>query len=213
MRFKATRRLRRVALKSPSPFSMKRDLRDLPWLLILRFSPSRVICGIDVRVFESEDDAAAIFAKASNAIDLIAEYDAKSLLRLQRHLKHILFTLASGGQYLPRIEICRISTAYALRTSTLELSMMIVHESTHARLWRIGCRYSENEREYIERKCVEAEIAFASRVPGSNDAIEQAKTLLATQWWTHEAIAQSTSEVLRKLGCPRWVIRLLRVEH
>ncbi len=101
---------------------------------------------------------------------------------------------------------------YALRHGTLDLAMMIVHEATHARLWRIGCRYDEPNRERVERICVDAEIAFAAKVPGSEEAVARSRQLLETQWWTHAEHVNRSRRELRALGCPEWLIRLLSRE-
>ncbi len=175
----------------------------------MRWSQTRQIEGMEVRVFENAAVAADVFAKAGDALRLIAINDPNRYARLKRDLRRVLFTFSSGGQYLPRLDTCRIGIQYATRSSALELAMMIVHEATHARLWRAGCQYDGGTRERVERICVDAEIAFASRIHGAEHAIARTRQLLETRWWTHEAHVQRSAEELRALGCPQWFVRLL----
>ena len=87
--------------------------------------------------------------------------------------------------------------------------MMIVHEATHARLWRAGYRYDEANRGRIERICVRAETTFASRIPDSAVAIARTEQLLESQWWTREEHQRRSLVELRTLGCPQWLVRIL----
>jgi hypothetical protein len=85
--------------------------------------------------------------------------------------------------------------------------MRIIHESVHAELFRTGSRYAESEREHDERACVQAEIDFASKVPGSDEAIAKVQALLETQWWTPTNLEASEVQEARRLGAPKWLIR------
>lgn len=189
---------------------MKPFLRDLPWLFMIRWSEIRQIEGMEVRVFEDRVVASDLFDKVGAALRLIMTSDPPRYARIRRDLKRVLLTLASGGQYLPRLETCRIGIDFVRRSSPLEVAMMIAHEATHARLWRIGYRYEPADRERIERICVRAETMLASRIPGSALAIARTEQLLESRWWTREEHNSRSLAELRALGCPRWFIRILR---
>jgi hypothetical protein len=164
---------------------------------------------MEVRVFEDQAVASALFDQIGAALQLIVTTDPRRYARIRRDLKRVLLTLASGGQYLPRLETCRIGIDYVRRSSPLEVAMMIVHEATHARLWRAGYRYEAANRGRIERICVRAETTFAARIPGSAVAIAQTERLLEREWWTREEHQRRSLVELRTLGCPQWLVRLL----
>jgi hypothetical protein len=187
-------------------------MRDLLWRLVFHLSQRREIEGMEVRVSDDSSLAEAVFERAAEALRLIATVDPNRYGRIRQDIKWILFTSSSGGRYLPRFEGCLIGIDYTRRHDALDLAMAIVHEAMHARLWRAGCRYDEANRERVERICVDAEIAFASKVPGSEEAVARSRQLLGTQWWTHaEHVSRSRWE-LRALGCPEWLTRLLTVQ-
>jgi hypothetical protein len=184
-------------------------LRDIPWRLIIRFSHAAIADGIEMRVFAEAGDADVVFSGAADALRLIAGTDPNRYRRIRRDVDRLLFTSASGGRYLPRLRTCCISIDYAMRKSTLDLAMMIVHEATHARLWTLGCRYEEGEREQVERTCVNAEVAFASRIAGAESSIARSRELLESRWWLPEEIARDDLNDLRAHGLPELLVRLL----
>lgn len=189
--------------------SMKPAFHDLPWRLILALSHVREIDGIECRVFEDAAIADEVFSIAAAALRLIAATDTRCYRRIRKHVATVLFAYGSGGQYLTRLRTCHISIEYARRVTPLELAMMIVHEATHARLWYIGCGYDDSVRERVERACVSAEIAFASRIPGSAEAIDKTRRLLETRWWTTAQHGHRLASTLLGLGTPHWIVRLL----
>lgn len=184
-------------------------LRDIPWRLIIRFSHISSAEGMELRVFDDAAAAEAVFSRAAGALRLIATTDPNRYRRIRRDVERLLFTSASGGQYLPRLRTCRIGIDYATRSTTLDLAMMIVHEATHARLWALGCRYEEGVREKVERICVNAEVAFASRIAGAESSVARSQELLKSKWWIPEEISRENLDSLRTHGCPEWLVRLL----
>ncbi len=188
---------------------MKPFLGDLPWAVMIRWSEVRRIERMEVRVIEDRAVTSGLFDQVGAALRLIMTNDPARYDRIRRDLKRVLLTLASGGQYLPRLETCRIGIDYVRRSSPLEVAMMIVHEATHARLWRAGYRYEPADRGRIERICIRAEMTFASRIPGSGLAIARTEQLLRSEWWTREEHNRRSLAELRALGCPRWFVRVL----
>ena len=94
------------------------------------------------------------------------------------------------------IYTCQIDTRYCLaETTTLELlAAVIVHEATHARLWRRGIRYEEAQRPRIEEICIRREIAFAVKLPNGETVRDQAERSLAFcatgEHWTSTAFRE-----------------------
>ncbi len=185
------------------------SVRDIPWVLLMALSTRSNIDGLDVRIAASPEETPEVIEKVGAACQVISRYAPYLYGRMRRALKRILVTEASGGQYLPRLETCRIGVGFVRRASPLELAMMLTHEATHARLWKAGFRYDERCRARIERICVGAEVALAERVPDSAPEIAKARDLLRTEWWTEQETITRSSEDLRRLGCPEWIIRRL----
>ena len=91
-------------------------------------------------------------------------------------------------------------------TDTALIAAVIVHEATHARLWRCGFGYDEDERHRIEAICVRRELAFARRLPDGRRLREFAQEALAIspRYWTnmasHDRHVEGSVEALRYLG-------------
>lgn len=185
------------------------SLRDLPWLLLVWLSVRRSVGGLELCVSESNVGAEDVLAKATAALELIERYDPPLRTQISDHVRRLLFTETSGSGYLAGIATCRFAIGYARRVPPLELAMTIVHEATHARLAGLGTRYRGAEREAIERTCVEAEISFAAKVPGSGDAIAKSRRLLETRWWDAQQMGTSALTEFRKRGVPEWLAKRL----
>lgn len=186
------------------------SLSELPWLLLAWSARRRFVEGVVVCVAHSTGDPADVFARVEDALQLIAKHGPRFSARLRRDVKRLLFADVSGGTYLAGLRTCLIGIGFARRVSSLDLAMMIVHEAAHARLSRAGFRYRGERRERIERICVEAELAFAERVPGSEAAIAKVCGLLATEWWTTEHVTDATVDELVEQGVPKWLVAILR---
>lgn len=189
--------------------TLSQRLRNAVWWLLWRLSETRLIEGVEVRVFESSPESQSTFARATAALQLIARSDRMRIHKLRTGTRGLLFTHAGGGSYLPSLNICRFGIEYSARRTPLQLAMTIVHESTHARLARLGCGYEAEIREEVERTCVGAEITFAEKIPGSQEEIERARALLAREWWKEEALTIQAKTDLERLGVPPWLAKLL----
>lgn len=99
--------------------------------------------------------------------------------------------------------------------SMTEIASSIVHEATHAGLWRRGIRYQEELRSRVEAVCFRSERAFAARVPNGEQIRKEADQRLAAyagqEQWTDEAMWQrhytGSIAMLRYLHAPDWLIR------
>lgn len=182
-------------------------LAELPWFLLIWLSERRIVEGCEVLVVG--EDSEEVFRKVGDALRLVREYGPRFHARLRRDVRRLLLTDTAGGTYLPGLNTCRIGIDYVRRVPPLDLAMMIVHEATHARLSRLGFPYVGECRERIERACVDTEITFARRVPGSEAAIERTRALLETQWWTLQNSTEATLAELKERGVPNWLTRIL----
>ena len=180
------------------------------WYVGLLSSTTRIEDGIRVSVFAGKAEAAELFERVAQALHLIREHDSRRYERLKMDLARIFVAEGSGAEYVPSIGACHVAINHVRRRSTPELAMTLVHEATHARLWRAGFRYQNHLRERIERLCVTEEIVFVRRLPGSTSLIEKAEKLLETEWWTTHAQVDDALRRLEALGSSRWLLALLR---
>jgi hypothetical protein len=184
---------------------------ELPWLLLFRLGRKTEVCGVPVAVAADRPTAEGIHGRVREAMGLLQRSSLEHLDLVRNSLNRLLFTESPGSDYHHAIQTCRIGIAYALRVPALELAMTLVHEATHAKLAANGRRYVGQERERIERECVEEEIAFARRVPNSDAAIAKLQELLSREWWSDESYATSMTAELRSRGIPLWLAtRLVR---
>jgi hypothetical protein len=191
--------------------------------LMLRFSTSRHVDGLWIGTFEAEAEAESILSRLEEALSLIKHYDRVRYDRLIRDLERIWVLLLPTGlaNFNHTIHACKIDTRYCLAaTTTPELiAAAIVHEATHARLWRRGFRYEEERRPRIEEICMRREIAFAAKLPNGDAARDKAERTLALcasgEHWTSQAFreryVEGGVEALRYLGMPEWFQLLFRV--
>jgi hypothetical protein len=196
------------------------DRPDLADRLALRFSTSRYVDGLWIGAWEDEPES--ILRRIEEALSLIKRYDRVRYERLIRDLKRVWVVVLPGdlANFDYKIRTCRIDTRYCLAaTTTPELiATTIVHEATHARLWRCGIRYEEAQRPRIEEICLRREIAFAAKLPNGEDARDQAERTLALcatgAYWTsaafRERYIEGSVEAVRYLGAPGWLARVFR---
>jgi len=151
------------------------------------------------------------------ALRSIQQHDPLRYNRLIRDLDHILVLEIEGsvGRFNEIGWLCKLSRKFVFKTSTTPalLASVIVHEATHARLWRIGFGYDEPIREKVERICLRREIAFAAKVPGGIPGQWAEATLEAMPDYSDVAVSKRTisnlDKTLRALGCPEWLIGAL----
>lgn len=144
------------------------------------------------------------------AMATIQQYDPRRARRLNKDLRRFLVTDAEGGEFVPAIYACVLSSSFIARANPDELATLIVHEGAHARLWANGIRYSGSLRERIERRCVHEEIEFASRLPSAKELVEGAQARLSRTWWTEQNELERRLRQLKQLGRPNWYLRVYR---
>src|SRR5580693_2989787 len=196
------------------------DRPNLADRLALRFSTGRYVDGLWIGTWE--DDPEPILRRIEEALSIIKRYDRVRYDRLLRDLQRIwVLVLPTGlANFTYNIYACEIDTRYFLaETTTPELiAAVIVHEATHARLWRRGIGYEEARRPRIEEICLRREIAFAAKLPNGEAVRDQAERTLALcatgEYWTSAAFRdryiEGGVEILRYVGAPGWLTRIFR---
>ena len=114
------------------------------------------------------------------AVWIINRFDPVRLQRIQRDLSNgiVVVPSTSGAHYLPDIGVCILNSRRLLEGSHLSTALAIVHEAAHARL-RCVPNPTPEQRARIERICIGAQIAFVSRLPENQRALENLRRMQA----------------------------------
>jgi hypothetical protein len=203
-----------MASKGKSSLSTRRRLIDRTLLWI---SSGKVIDGLWVG---SEMDAGRVLPRVEAALDLIRTHDRRRYDRIAADLDRIWVRLLTTGvaQFNPAWEACLLDERFVLAEATepAHIAAAIVHEATHARLWRCGFGYEEAVRQRVEAVCVRREVAFAKKLPeGVPIGAWAADALsLPPSYWTnpsaHERHVDGSLDALRYLS-DNWFARVLLV--
>jgi hypothetical protein len=120
-------------------------------------------------------NAEQVMRRVEETLRLIKTYDERRYKRLISDLSRVWVRLVPGGlgKYTHSLRACELDERFVLaETSPPEMiAATIVHEATHARLWRFGFGYDENVRGRVEAVCVRRELANRPADPaiGSGD--------------------------------------------
>jgi hypothetical protein len=189
--------------------------------IALRFATAEYVDGLWVGATDAggkhEHEARAL-ERLREALSLIKTCDSVRYNRILRDLKRVwaLAVQGSGGGFDARLDACILHPRAVLAesTSTEILASMIVHEATHARLWRYGIGYPEALRPRIEAICVRRELAFSAKLPNGKQVREWAEDKLRSYCvpaaLSDAAVARRRKdqevENLRAIQMPEWAI-------
>ena len=180
-------------------------------------APDRVIHDIPVWMpWTSSDDKETAIGKVENALTLLSTCAPQRFERVRRLGGILIFgtTTAHTARYLPGSNLCQLwETLVLSEETTLErLALTLVHEATHAWLFRRGFGYEESIRYRVERVCIRAERLTALRLPDGALEVERSSSHLENldpEWLKNESFHARDIDDLRKLGCPEWIISLI----
>lgn len=201
-----------------APVVVRRMMQALVWplrVLMLRSLLASVrpvhAYGIDIFDIRAVPETDRISVPVVEALRIIAATDPKTLKRIVSSTPRILILPAAAdslGQFWWEVRACALDAGHVARDPPAEIAVTLVHEMTHARLHRLGFRYTRKLRSRLENICAKAERHFALRLP--TDAREDLPPAMPTfrdDAWAVRTNLQ-TSERLRRLGCPATVMRL-----
>jgi hypothetical protein len=171
--------------------------------LAVRATDKRTIDGLLVVCDKGAD-------KVAKGLKLIRDLDPVRYKRLLNDVERIwVTTLGPLAQFQSSTSTCEIDERYVLNEGTAPgmIASVIVHEATHARLFRMGIGYEEGRRARVEQVCLRRELAFAAKLPDQTKAGERAEaTLDALPDFSDEAMAErrytGIYEALVHLGLP-----------
>jgi hypothetical protein len=181
-------------------------------------STHRDVDGLWVGTMESAPHPG--LRRVEDALRLIKHYGPLHYSRVLHHLERVWINLTSHGDacYERSLEACVLDERFVLAetTTTERIATVIVHEATHARLEHRGIAYDEKIRTRIEAICSRRELAFAIKLPDSEQLQEEIARSLEfygpnTEYFSdasfHNRRIQGEIEALRHLGTPDWLIR------
>ena len=159
---------------------------------MLWLSSGQHIDGLWVGTYFQENGA-RVMERVQQALALIEAQDRVRYARLARDLDRVWVRLVTTGvaQFDPTWRACLLDERFVLAedTDVAHIAAAIVHEATHARLWRLGFGYDEAVRERVEAVCLRREVAFASKLPDGKSVSQWANESLALTpaYWTDAA--------------------------
>jgi hypothetical protein len=186
----------------------------LHWVM-WQLATRRELHGFSVGVSRPHGgEQSTVFSKVGAALERIETHDPRRLARIRRCVQH-LYVSGTGSPYLARwvhpFSMCMLTVDWVLRAETRPagIACAIVHEATHARLWRFG--YQESIRHRIERICYKEEEAFARRLPDAADLADRAQAAQQRPqaFYSHARLRKRSLAAARGFGIPGWVVRLL----
>jgi hypothetical protein len=199
----------RPKLRTKAPLSD----RVMLWL-----SSGKRIDGLWVGTY-FQTNAGSVMRRVEEALRLIKTHEGAATIASARTLPVYGFVSSPErwhGTCLTRKPVNSMSALCLPRHHPPELiAAAIVHEATHARLWRCGIGYDEELRARVEAACFRRELAFAAKLPNGERVQEQARDALAIPpaTWTDTAErdrnVDGSTEVLHHLGAPNGLVRAL----
>ena len=194
-------------------------MKKYTWLkIVLILSPKKCILGVDVYAgfLLTKSERSNVFNKLHGALNLIKTNMPVHFSKLINDINNItvMGLPTYRGQFINALKTIEVYDEYVLSsdTSTEELASTIVHESQHARLFRLGFGYEEHERERIEMICRKTERIFGKRIPNGQEVIKRANDWLETDTsnqFSDEMFIDNNIEGLRSLNTPEWLIKFI----
>jgi len=166
---------------------MRRSLIDR---ILLWMSSGKDIDGLWVG---SETEAERVLPRVEAALGLIKTHDRQRYDRIVADLDRVWVRLLTTyvAQFSPSWSACFLDERFVLgdTTDAAHIAAAIVHEATHARLWRCGFGYDEEVRQRVEAVCVRREVAFANKLPDGERirAVAAEALALSPTYWTSVA--------------------------
>ena len=143
----------------------------LRWRALFGLAQWRTLHGMKVGVAPVLDDHSHVqaFRKVEAALGLIAASEPRHLRRILRDMDRIWIDRDgyAPAYFLKALRLCVIDREFLITDATEPslIAAVIVHEATHARLYRNAIHYVEPLRSRIEAICDAESAAFARRLP------------------------------------------------
>lgn len=159
--------------------SLRQWLGSLALRLVARTAPRSYVLGVDVVDLTRDQSGALVMHEIGSIVRLIDSVDSRIVPGLQRRAPQIAIVrgYAWAGQYWRHLRTIALEASVVERQVPEAVAMTIVHEAAHARVAALGIPYLRHRRR-IEELCVNEEIAFARKLPGTERLIQGARAKL-----------------------------------
>jgi hypothetical protein len=191
--------------------------RMVEHLMIWRV-PRHSIHGVEIwtPIGKPEEQKLAL-SKLEKARELLVQCSPVRAERVRALKGVVIFgTTKHTARYLRDSNLCQLWPAFVESSETTpeRLANALVHEATHAWLFRLGFGYEETIRTRVERICVLAELGVAKRFPNGKEEIQSLESFLAELSSETERLSDTIFEErlaadFRHLGFPEWIIRMI----
>lgn len=160
--------------------------------------------------------------RVEDSLKVIKQYDLTRYRRILHEIEEIWIVPLYGesGMFDPRSpKRCYLDYRYVAVSSHEAIASTIIHEATHARLWRRGIGISEELRHRFEKICIRQELSFAFRLPECSELRARLENdlMLPATTWSGEIILRHRLErwraELRHAGVPGWLVKLATAFH
>jgi hypothetical protein len=183
----------------------------LTWL-----SPKHVSHTLPVWTpLSTQEERGLIYERLSEALALLRSHAPARYRRVLRSLQGflVLGTDSINASYDPANGVCRLGEKFmtAPATTAVAIAHTVVHEATHAWLFGLGIGYQPPIRHRVELVCIKASLFTAKRFPGGEVEVEycRGQMTIDPEWLSNEKFLERSTNHLRELGCPEWIIRTL----
>lgn len=147
--------------------------------------------------------------KLAAAIEEVRRVQPRQYSQLQRYLQRVLIIPAGGQLYDFSIRACVLDVQFVEHSVLILLASVLVHESVHARLNKMGVRHLSADMPRIEQLTIDVQAEFLNAA-GRTDLVHAIQVAARTDWWTEQAMVKRRVEQLKGYGAPRWLMRLYR---
>jgi hypothetical protein len=196
--------------------SILRGLHPLSWAtrFLVWTAPTRLVSGMPVTVTSRHSRTTeASWQKVEEGLELLRTHYPQGFKEVSRHIRRVIvgFLSTSRAAWWGPPRACMLSIEYFSQDSATaaDVASSLVHEARHARLERLGFRYTADRRVRLESICTHAEIALAERLPDAdsrvgalNAILEQLDSLYSTA-----NLQAGKVHAVGELQAPRWYIR------
>lgn len=166
----------------------------------------RCVDGVRVVAFEPVN-----IDRIESALRLIGEHDPIRYRHLVQDLERIWVSVVPGSvaRFRRSDWTCELDEPFVETATPGLIASVIVHEATHARLYRMGFGYEEAIRERVEKICLRRELAFARRFPNESAVQWAEASLHSLPDLSNDGFARRRGEDFRaiflRLGMPGWL--------
>jgi hypothetical protein len=214
----------RPSLKAVLAYRIRRYARQLAARLeqsVIADSPKDTAFGFELvdKSMQSHDASQKHFMVLKDALALIESNEPGRISRIRRGVDRIIVDdlPGRGGEYRDEYQAAVVSTE-VVEAGCHAAALVLIHESTHGRLQRLGFRYHVDRRGQIERICTKREISFLRRFENTREYIVQFEAqaqrpgLSELELWLSER--DKIAGRFELMGLPSWLVRLFqRVER